>query len=223
MESVLIKTCKNGTKIWEDKHHCCKCGGSGRVAFTYANGICFDCDGKGWYWVKRYEFTPEMIAKREAKEAKKAAERAAKAEEYRKEREAREAAARAEREAWEAKRRGHYYGEIGQKIEIPVTFIGAVSFDTVYGPMNIHRFDTEDGAHLVWKTSAEIGGAWGSKGYKIVDDGDKLVIRATIKAHKEYHGIDQTELTRVKLISGGHDPAPAKPIDLDEIFDLLDS
>jgi len=227
MERRLVKEFKNGNKLWERKVRCEKCSGTGVIPYYYsvAHGVCFDCDGLGWYWSKETEYTPENLAKLEAKRAKEEEKRRAEAAARQAEREAREAEEAARQAEWEAKRRGHYYGEIGQKIEIDVTFVYATSFETVYGTMNVHRFDTDDGAHLVWKTSSEIGGKWGSKGFKIVDEGDRIRISATIKDHKEYRGIEQTELTRVKLISGGHDPEPekpssSKPVDLDEIWEM---
>lgn len=198
MERVLLKEYKNGNKLWGVKTRCVKCSGTGKVIWSYANHRCFDCNGKGWYYVKERELTPENIAKEAAKRAKEAAEQSAKEEAERAEREAREAAEKAEREAYEAKRRGHYFGEIGQKIEMEVIFTGWSDFETMFGTMNVYRFDTDDGAHMVWKSSAVLGGY-----DRMINEGDRITIRAAIKDHKEYRGIEQTELTRVKVIKGG--------------------
>ena len=206
MARVLLKEFKNGNRLWGTKTVCAKCSGTGKVIWSYADHVCFDCDGKGWYFVKETEYTAANLAKLEAKRAKEAAKREAERAAFEAEQAAREAAWRAEEESREAKRRGHYVYEVGEKVEIEVTFVRATSFSSVYGVTKVHLFDTDDGAHLVWKTGSEIGGAWGSKGYKIVDPGDRIKIRATIKAHKEYSGIEQTELTRVKLLAGGRDP-----------------
>lgn len=196
-EKVLLKEYKNGNKLWKVKKPCMKCGGSGYIPFYYSisNGVCFDCNGTGYRYEQEREYTPENLAKQEAK----LAEEARNAEENRKAREAQEAIHKAE----EAKHRGHYYGEVGQKVEIWVTFTFATSYDSMYGLVNVHGFDTDDGAHLVWKSSTEIGRASGSKGCRIVDVGDRIKIMATIKDHKEYQGVEQTQLTRVKLLEGG--------------------
>ena len=197
MERVLLKEFKNGNKQWGTKVKCAKCGGSGQVIWTYADHVCFDCDGKGWYWYKETEYTPENLAKLEAKKAKKQAEREAERAKREAEHEARIAQWKREQAEWEAKRRGHFYGEIGQKIEIEVTYTGCSSFDTYYGTTWVYKFDTDDGAHLVWKTGTNLGGnEW------LVINGDRIKIKATIKDHKEYNGIEQTELKLVKVLKG---------------------
>lgn len=194
-DRVLLKQFKNGNKLWGVVSHCPKCGDSGKVIWSYADHVCFDCNGKGWFFSKETEYTPENLAKLEAKREKKAAEARAKWEAERAEREAREAAWKAEQEERERIRRGHYFGEVGQKIELEVTYKGNAEFETAFGWVSIYRFDTDDGAHLVWKSSAILGGEeW------LVNEDDRITIKATIKDHKEYHGIEQTELTRVKVL-----------------------
>lgn len=198
MSKVLLKEYKNGNKLWGIRTECAKCGGTGKVIWSYADHVCFDCGGKGWYFEEEREYTPENLAKIEAKKAKKQAEIEAERSKKEAERADREAQHKAMQEAWEAKRRGHYYGEIGKKVEIEVTFTGYSSFETNFGTMIIYRFDTDDGAHLIWKTGTILGG------YEtVIDEGDRIKIRATIKEHKEYNGIEQTELQRVKLLAGG--------------------
>ena len=193
-DKVLLKEFKNGNKLWGTVTKCIKCGGSGKVIWTYADHVCFDCNGKGWYFSRETEYTPENLAKLEAKRAKEAEKRA----EERAKREAEEAERlakwKAEEAEREAKRRGHFFGEIGQKIEMEVTYTGCASYDTYFGTTWIYKFDTDDGAHLVWKTGANLGGTE----FFIMED-DRITIKATIKDHKDYHGIDQTELTRVKV------------------------
>jgi len=197
----LIKTCKNGTKVWGVVERCEKCNGTGRIPeyFHIANGTCFDCNGSGTIEVKEYEYTAEHLAKLEAKRAKKAADREAKLAAEIAERESEAERRRIEEEKLlaeiERKRRGHYFGEIGQKIEIEVEYKGCGSYDTYYGTTYIFKFDTDDGAHLVWKTGTKLGGnEW------FIEEGDKITIKASIKDHKEYHGIEQTELQRVKIV-----------------------
>lgn len=47
---------------------------------------------------------------------------------------------------------------------------------------------TEDGNILIWKTGKWFG-----------DDFDVTTITGTVKAHNEFRGVKQTELTRCKL------------------------
>ena len=197
-EKILLKQYKNGNKLWGTVTKCAKCGGSGKVIWSYADHVCFDCDGKGWYYAEEREYTPENLAKAEAKKAKELAERDAERAKIEAERAEYEAKRKAEREEYMKKVRGHFFGEIGQKIEIEVTFTGFASFDTFYGTMYVYKFDTDDGAHLVWKTGSILGGE-----ETVISNGDRVKIRASIKDHKEYNGIDQTELQRVKVLSGG--------------------
>ena len=198
-EKVLLKQFKNGNKLWGTVTRCVKCGGFGKLGWTtYADSICFDCDGKGWYFTKETEYTPENLAKREAKLAKEREKLEAERAEREAERAKREAAWKAEQEKFERIRRGHYYGEVGQKIEIEVTYKGFSEYETAFGWVTVYRFDTDDGAHLIWKTSGTLGG----ESIQILED-DRITIKATIKDHKEYKGIEQTESQRVKVTKGG--------------------
>lgn len=198
-DKVLLKQYKNGNKLWGTVTCCVKCGGFGKLGWTtYADSVCFDCDGKGWYFEEEKEYTPENLAKLEDKRAKEAAEREAERAEREAERAKREAEWKAEQEEFERKRRGHYYGEVGQKIEIEVTYTGCFTIDTAYGYLTFYKFDTDDGAHLIWKTSGNLGG----ESIQILED-DRITIKATIKDHREYKGIEQTELQRVKVTKGG--------------------
>jgi len=197
-DRILLKQYENGNKLFGTVTRCTKCSGSGKVIWSYADHVCFDCDGKGWYYSKETEYTPENLAKREAKLAKKREQWERERAEREAEQAKREAEWKAQEEERERIRRGHYYGTVGEKIEIEVTYTGCSSFETIYGWTNVYRFDTDDGAHLIWKSSADLGGT-----ERMVLEGDRIKIRATIKDQKEYHGIEQTELTRVKVVDGG--------------------
>ena len=206
-----IRTDKNGTKIYED-WECPRCGGQGWAGqWMYTGVTCFRCGGSGMRSTPRIvkEYTDEYAAKLEAKriaKQKKYEEEhadeiaAAKAEQERLEAEwkAQEEERKAREEELERIRRGHYYGEVGQKIEIEVTYTGCFFIDTIYGGSTVYKFDTDDGAHLIWMTSGSLGGD-----DIIVDEDSRITIRATIKAHKEYRGVEQTQITRVKVIKGG--------------------
>ena len=206
-----IRTDKNGTKIYED-WTCPRCGGEGWAGqWKYTGVTCFRCGGTGLRnrpkIVKEYtdEYWAKLNAQREAKAAKYAEEHAeeiaaAKAEAERRDAEiaAQIEAERVLLEEIERKRRGHFFGEVGQKIEIEVTYVDCFDIETAFGYSTVYKFDTDDGAHLVWMTSGSLGG-----NDLIVDKDSRITIRATIKEHKEFRGVEQTQLTRVKVIKGG--------------------
>lgn len=206
-DKVLLQEFKNGNKLWGTVTRCAKCNGTGKVIWTFADHVCFDCNGKGWYYEEEREYTPENLAKREAKRAKKAAEE-------REKREAEQAAREAERLAREAERlaeiernRGQFIGKVGEKINLTVTLERRFSYevpcynapwkrDTVKG----YVFKTDEGNTLVWKTTGSLG-EWDKNGNWITpEEGDKITIKGTIKAHEEYDNVNQTILNRVKWV-----------------------
>lgn len=81
-------------------------------------------------------------------------------------------------------------GEIKERVRnIPVTIKDAKEFYNNYGDCSLITFETEDGNILTWFTSTFFD-------YEI---GTKLTIDATIKDFKEYHGVRNTAVTRVKV------------------------
>ena len=81
--ATLVKTDRNGTKYWTE-NKCPKCGGTGGIDYYphVEGGICFKCNGSGYYPHSWKEYTPEYAAKLEerriAREKKKAPEKNAK-------------------------------------------------------------------------------------------------------------------------------------------------
>lgn len=69
----LLRVDKNGTKYWFETK-CPKCGGTGHIDFYnhVENGICFQCDGSGYYETSWKEYTPEYRAKLDARRLAKA-------------------------------------------------------------------------------------------------------------------------------------------------------
>ena len=61
------------------------------------------------------------------------------------------------------------------------------SWETEYGMTVIHKIVDVDGNVYTWKIS------------KAIDEKAKKII-GTVKAHNEYNGIKQTELTRCKIV-----------------------
>lgn len=193
--ATLVKVSKNGNKHWADLIKCEKCNGTGYIGY-YASiygGICFDCDGRGKIEHKWIEYTPEYIAKQEAKRAKEQekylAEKRAKEEKEKAEQEKREAELKAKKAV------SQYVGEIGNKINSVVTLVKSTWWeqpaycgfgtDTMY----CHIFKDENGNVLVWKTANGLG----------IDEGAIVNVKGTIKDHKEYKEEKQTVLTRCKV------------------------
>lgn len=216
----LVKVDRNGSKHYEGFQPCDRCGGDGvykwGAVISWGNepprtqyaGTCFKCGGSGKVWTTWIERTPEYEAKLAAQRAKRAAERQAKAEEARKAYEA----AKAEREAAEAARKAisQHVGAVGDKVALTVTLDHKASFEVrAYAgfgtdTMHVYTFRDEAGNALIWKTTSSLG-RWGKddKGWETftpVEEGDKVSIKATIKAHGEYKGEKQTELQRVRLV-----------------------
>lgn len=80
-----------------------------------------------------------------------------------------------------------YVGEVGKRLDIGVKEIHIVtSWESVYGTTFVYKILDTCGNILTWKTSV------------MVPDEVKT-LKGTVKAHSEYRGIKQTELTRCKV------------------------
>ena len=98
-----------------------------------------------------------------------------------------------EREAAKAKRlleKRIHWGEVGQRYKnISVDSVRKVAaFDTDCGVMRIYNIIIEGGTVLTWKTSSYL---------EEVEKGAQIAF--TVKAHSEYKGQKQTEITRCKI------------------------
>ena len=95
-------------------------------------------------------------------------------------------------EKWEADHapKTEWYGSIKDKVSLKAKLIRRGNYDTMYGTTYVYTFEDAQGHQLVWKT-----GTWLEQ-----DKGDEVTLNGTIKAHGEYKGIKQTELTRCKVI-----------------------
>jgi hypothetical protein len=84
-----------------------------------------------------------------------------------------------------------YVGAVGER----KSFEGALEFvtgwDTAYGYTTLLKFVTDDGAVLVWKAS--------KTSISRFDIGKRYTVLGTVKAHTEYRGNKQTQITRCKL------------------------
>lgn len=95
------------------------------------------------------------------------------------------------REKWEAENAPatEWFGSIKDKVNLNVKLTRRGNFDTQFGTTFVYTFEDAEGHQLIWKTVN-----WLEQ--KI---GESLTIKGTIKAHSEYKGIKQTELTRCKV------------------------
>ena len=99
-------------------------------------------------------------------------------------------AKKAEREKANAQiKDSKYIGEINDRIVCSINeWKILTSWETMYGVTRLYRFIDEDGNVIIWKTS------------KWLDDSkDYTTIKGTVKEHKDFNGIKQTELTRCKV------------------------
>ena len=222
-----VRTDRNGTKIFRD-WTCTRCGGAGGADMWSMTGWeCFNCGGTGKgnrpHIVKEYtpEYWAKLEARREAAAAKYAEEHAEeiaaeKAEQERREAEqaAEEARREAERLAEIERNRGHFVGNVGDKIEMSVVLDHDFHFER---PAFAAPWTTEIVKGYVWKTDDGNTLVWLTTGKSLCSDteredgcpvtvfpenGERMKIRGTIKEHKERDNVNQTMLTRVKWIRG---------------------
>ncbi len=87
----------------------------------------------------------------------------------------------------EAAKKSEYVGEIGKRIEFKVASIVCVtSWETQWGLTKIFKITDEAGNVYTWKTSNWL-------------PDEITTIKGTVKEHKEYRGVKQTEFTRCKV------------------------
>ena len=83
-----------------------------------------------------------------------------------------------------------YVGEVGKRLSIVPTEVKCVtSWDTIYGMTYIFKFFDSKGNVFTWKTGKFIPG-----------DAKVAKITGTVKSHKEYRGVKQTEMTRCSVV-----------------------
>ena len=81
-----------------------------------------------------------------------------------------------------------FIGNIGDRITVEVKSIECVaSWDTQYGATFVYKMTDEQNNVYTWKTGKSVTNA-------------QSTITGTVKEHKEFRGVKQTELTRCKII-----------------------
>lgn len=223
--ATLIRVDRNGTKYYEGLVKCERCGGmGGHDKWAYTGWTCYECGGTGLVhdkWkVYTQEYEEKLNARREARRqkyleehaeeiARKEAERKAKEEEKKlnEERKAKEESEKARLEA-ERKANSTYYGNVGDKVELTVKYDHSAWWEQPsyagYGTETIylHCFRDENDNLIVWKTTKAIGKYTDDEmtNWEYPEKGEKVIIKGTIKEHKEYAEEKQTVLTRCKVL-----------------------
>lgn len=91
------------------------------------------------------------------------------------------------KEQQEADSKSCFVGNVGDRITIEVQAVECVaSWDTQFGTTFLHKMVDEQGNVYIWKTGKGMPNR-------------KTTIVGTVKEHKEFRGIKQTELTRCKV------------------------
>lgn len=102
-------------------------------------------------------------------------------------------AEKAERERQRAAERAseansQHIGKVGDRITFNVhSVLCLTSWETEWGITRVYKFVDDDGNVYTWKTST------------FMTEDEVKTIKGTVKEHKEYKGIKQTELTRCKV------------------------
>lgn len=82
-----------------------------------------------------------------------------------------------------------HVGQVGNKVSESIKeWKCLTAWDTQWGTTFLYEFTTEDGNILIWKTSK-----W------LDDEKEFKTVSGTVKAHNEFRGVKQTELTRCKV------------------------
>ena len=93
------------------------------------------------------------------------------------------------KESQNEEKSSEYIGEIGDRVTVNVKSIKCVtSWETDYGVTYIYKITDTNGNVYTWKT-----------GNYIDDTDNEMTIAGTVKAHTEFRGVKQTEVTRCRM------------------------
>ena len=110
----------------------------------------------------------------------------------------------AEEERAKANAEVEYYGAVGDKFELTLTFDKSFGFEGAYGFTYIHLFHDDENHVFAWSSSNGTYQCWcktnGKDGFLEYEVGKKYILKGTIKAHKEYRNVKQTVITRCKVL-----------------------
>ena len=110
----------------------------------------------------------------------------------------------AEEERAKANAKVEYFGAVGDKFELTLTFDKSFCFEGAYGFTYIHLFHDDEGHQFKWSSSRGTYQCWcktnGRDGFLEYEVGKKYILKGTIKAHQEYCNVKQTVITRCKVL-----------------------
>ena len=110
----------------------------------------------------------------------------------------------AEEERAKANAEIEYYGAVGDKFELTLTFDKSFCFEGAYGFTYIHLFHDDENHVFAWSSSNGTYQCWcktnGKDGFLEYEVGKKYILKGTIKAHEEYRNVKQTVITRCKVL-----------------------
>ena len=113
----------------------------------------------------------------------------------------------AEEERAKANAEVEYYGAVGDKFELTLTFDKSFGFEGAYGFTYIHLFHDDENHVFAWSSSngnykVEYAKnvTWGGIEYVEYEVGHKYLIKGSIKDHREYRNVKQTVITRCKVL-----------------------
>lgn len=100
-----------------------------------------------------------------------------------------------------------YFGAVGDKFELTLTFDKSFGFEGAYGFTYIHLFHDDENHVFAWSSSngnykVEYAKnvTWGGIEYVEYEVGHKYLMKGTVKAHNEYKNVKQTVITRCKVL-----------------------
>lgn len=94
------------------------------------------------------------------------------------------------REKWaEVNAKSRYFGTVGKREVFTVTVLNVIFRESQFGVTKIHKLVTKDGNLATWFASAEA-----------LEQGKTYEVKATVKKHEEFQGVQQTVVTRVAVV-----------------------
>lgn len=93
-----------------------------------------------------------------------------------------------------------YYGNVGDKILLELTYDSRYSFDSRWGTQFIHKFKDAEGHIFVWNTGNCLERLGADGVWRYVELSDKLTLKGSIKDHREYKGEKETVITRCRIV-----------------------
>ena len=92
-----------------------------------------------------------------------------------------------------------YYGNVKDKIDIECILHKTSGYESQFGYTYVYTFITDDGCHLIWKTSTWLNRQVDRCSWTNIPDGTRVKLKGTIKAHNIYRDEMQTIVTRCKV------------------------